>query len=124
MTMAVAHNEKGRVVLDCIGERKAPFSPEAVVAEFAATFKSYRISTVEGDRYAGEWPRERFSTHGLTYRVGGHGSQRTLPRILADAEFRPGLIFSITNGWCSVRRLREADEPCREGHRRSRARVT
>jgi hypothetical protein len=69
MTMAVAHNEKGRVVLDCIGERKAPFSPEAVVAEFAATVKSYRISTVEGDRYAGEWPRERFKVHGVEYRV-------------------------------------------------------
>ena len=69
MTIAVAHNEKGRLVLDCIGERKAPFSPEAVVAEFAATLKSYRISTVEGDRYAGEWPRERFKVHGVEYRV-------------------------------------------------------
>ena len=69
MTMAVAHNEKERVVLDCIGDRKAPFSPEAVVTEFAALLKSYRITTVEGDRYAGEWPRERFGTHGITYRV-------------------------------------------------------
>jgi hypothetical protein len=70
MTMAVAHNEKeGRVILDCIGERKAPFSPEAVVTEFAATLKSYRVSTVEGDRYAGEWPRERFKVHGIEYRV-------------------------------------------------------
>ena len=69
MTMAVAHNEGGRVVLDCIGERKAPFSPDSVVSEFAETLKSYRISTVVGDRYAGAWPRERFSVHGVTYRT-------------------------------------------------------
>jgi hypothetical protein len=69
MTMAVAHNESGRVVLDCIGERKAPFSPDSVVSEFAETLRSYRISTVTGDRYAGEWPRERFAAYGVTYRV-------------------------------------------------------
>jgi hypothetical protein len=68
MTLAIAHNERGRVVLDCIVERKAPFSPDSVVGEFAATLESYRISTVVGDRYAGEWPRERFSVHGVTYR--------------------------------------------------------
>ena len=69
MTMAVAHNETGRVVLDCIGERKAPFSPDSVVSEFAETLKAYRIATVVGDRYAGEWPRERFSVHGIAYRT-------------------------------------------------------
>jgi hypothetical protein len=69
MTMAVAHNEGGRVVLDCIGERKAPFSPDSVVSEFAETLKSYRIATVVGDCYAGEWPRERFSVHGIAYRT-------------------------------------------------------
>ena len=29
--------------------------------------KSYRVSEVSGDRYAGEWPRERFSEHGVKY---------------------------------------------------------
>ena len=69
MTMAIAHNEGGRVVLDCIGERKAPFSPDSVVSEFSETLKAYRIATVVGDRYAGEWPRERFTIHGVTYRT-------------------------------------------------------
>ena len=67
MTMAIAHNEDGRAVLDCVGERKAPFSPESVVAEFAATFREYRILTIRGDRYGGEWPRERFAVHGIAY---------------------------------------------------------
>jgi hypothetical protein len=30
--------------------------------------KRYRISNVRGDRYAGEWPRERFRVHGIEYR--------------------------------------------------------
>jgi hypothetical protein len=68
MTMAIGHNERGRVVLDCLAERKAPFSPDSVVSEFVETLKCYRISTVTGDRYAREWPRERFSVHGVTYR--------------------------------------------------------
>jgi len=69
MTMAVAHLEGGKAILDCLAERKPPFSPEAVVEEFAAVFKSYRLSTIRGDRYAGEWPRERFKVHGVDYSV-------------------------------------------------------
>jgi Terminase large subunit, T4likevirus-type, N-terminal len=67
MTMAIAHSENERVVVDCLLERRAPFSPEAVVAEICGTLKGYRCATVTGDRYAGEWPRERFSVHGVKY---------------------------------------------------------
>ena len=69
MTLAIAHTEGERVILDFIGERKAPFSPSSVVEEFAGVLKQYRLSTVKGDRYAGEWPREAFGAQGITYRV-------------------------------------------------------
>jgi hypothetical protein len=69
MTLAIAHTEEQKLVVDAIRERKPPFSPEAVVEEFAATLKAYRIFEVTGDRYAGEWPRERFRAHGISYRV-------------------------------------------------------
>lgn len=72
MTLAIAHAEKQDQielsVLDAIREIKPPFSPEAVVAEFATLLKSYRVSMVTGDRYAGEWPRERFHVHGISYK--------------------------------------------------------
>ena len=29
----------------------------------------YRCSSVTGDRYAGEWPRQAFQKHGITYQV-------------------------------------------------------
>ncbi len=67
MTRAIAHMEGERVVLDLVRERQPPFSPEEVVGEFAATLKAYQCFTVTGDRYAGEWPRERFRVHGVRY---------------------------------------------------------
>jgi hypothetical protein len=67
-TLGIAHREKDETVtIDCLRERKPPFSPEAVVAEFAETLKSYRIHKVIGDKYGGEWPREVFLKHGISY---------------------------------------------------------
>src|SRR6266550_1589735 len=42
-------------------------SPEAVVEEYADFLKSFRITKVRGDRYAGEWPREQFRKRGINY---------------------------------------------------------
>jgi hypothetical protein len=68
MTLAIAHlGNDGVVVLDCLRSRKPPFSPADVVAEFAAVLASYNITTVQGDRYAGAWPIERFREYGITY---------------------------------------------------------
>jgi hypothetical protein len=67
-TLAIGHRDGERSVIDAIREVKPPFSPEAVVDEFSALLKSYRISRVTGDRYAGEWPREQFRKRGIEYR--------------------------------------------------------
>jgi hypothetical protein len=80
MTLAIAHAEKSRVVLDCVVERRPPFSPEAVVKEFAPTLTQYGVSKVVGDRYAGEWPREQIRRHGIAYEP----SQRTKSELYAE----------------------------------------
>lgn len=82
MTLAIGHtedretghlDEKGRKktesyeILDAIRERKAPFSPDAVVEEFTTLLKQYKIAAVTGDRYAGEWAREPFRKKGIKY---------------------------------------------------------
>jgi hypothetical protein len=67
-TLAIAHSENGKAVLDVLRERKPPFSPEAVVEEYAGLLKTHRIREVVGDRYAGEWPREQFRKHGIEYK--------------------------------------------------------
>jgi len=69
MTLAIAHNEKGTVILDAIREHIPPFSPKQVVKEFCGLMKSYRITQVTGDRYGGEWPREVFRDNGITYKT-------------------------------------------------------
>jgi len=66
--LAIAHTEKGTAILDVVREVRPPFSPDSVVAEFAATLRDYGIAEVVGDRYAGEWPRERFRAHGIAYK--------------------------------------------------------
>jgi hypothetical protein len=67
-TLAIGHKEHERLVLDVLRGIKPPFDPSAVVKEFCYVLKSYRVSSVTGDRYAGEWVREQFSQHGVTYR--------------------------------------------------------
>jgi hypothetical protein len=67
MTLGIAHREDKVAVLDVIREVQPPFSPDQVVADFAATLKAYRIGRVEGDRYGGQWVQESFRTHGITY---------------------------------------------------------
>ncbi len=77
MTLAISHMYGDTPVLDCIREVKAPFSPESVVLEFAAVLRAYGLNKVTGDRYGGEWPRERFSEAGITYEI----SERTKAEI-------------------------------------------
>jgi hypothetical protein len=48
---------------------KGGSSPEGVVTQFADLLKSYRITKVRGDRYAGEFPRELFRKQGITYEL-------------------------------------------------------
>lgn len=67
MTLAIASKQNGIATLDALRERKPPFSPEQVVSEFAALLKSYGVTKVLGDRYAGEWVKEPFRAHGITY---------------------------------------------------------
>jgi hypothetical protein len=70
MTLAITHkNSDGKAVLDLVREVRPPFSPESVTAGFCVALQSYGITKVVGDRYAGEWPRERYHVHGVSYAV-------------------------------------------------------
>jgi hypothetical protein len=69
MTLCIAHLDfnKETVIIDCLREAKPPFSPEIVTSEFCAVLASYRIDSVQGDRYGGQWPTEQFAKYGVTY---------------------------------------------------------
>jgi hypothetical protein len=67
MCIAIAHaTPDGTGILDAIRERKPPFSPEDVTAEFADLLTSYGINTAESDRWGGDWVGEAFRKHGVT----------------------------------------------------------
>lgn len=71
-TLAIGHSAwrpgGETVVLDCVRERRPPFSPEDVVEEYANLLRSYHLADVTGDRYAGSWVAETFAKHGISYR--------------------------------------------------------
>jgi hypothetical protein len=67
--LAIGHRDfaKETIAVDCLREIKPPFSPEIVCGELAQLLKSYHIFTVQGDKYAGVWPREQFSKFDIIY---------------------------------------------------------
>jgi hypothetical protein len=80
-TLSISHREHDRVVIDCIREVKPPFSPEQVIIDFVALLKSsYRLHSVCGDRYGGEFPREQFNKRGIRY----NPSERNKSEIYRD----------------------------------------
>jgi hypothetical protein len=80
-TVAIAHEENGIAVLDCVVEIKAPFNPTSAVAQIAAVLKSYRLSEMVGDRYAAQRVVDAFAKCGIRYRH----SERDRSSIYLDA---------------------------------------
>lgn len=67
MTLSIAHLDGDKAVLDVMHEAEPPFSTDDVTKQFCATLKDYGLTKVTGDNYGGEWPKERFRTHGVEY---------------------------------------------------------
>lgn len=67
MTLAIAHRDEKTnvVVLDVLRERRPPFAPEGVVAEFADMIKAFGISEVRADRYAIGYVQEAYQRNGI-----------------------------------------------------------
>ena len=67
--LAIAFADDGRAIIALIREVRAPHVPEAVVEEFCGILRFYGIDRVQGDAYAGNWPIDATSGHGVTYEV-------------------------------------------------------
>lgn len=66
-TLGIAHAEaSGKIVLDVLREQRPPFQPEAVAGEYCDVLKSFGISRIAADRYAGEWVTAAFRKHDIT----------------------------------------------------------
>jgi hypothetical protein len=66
-TLAMAHAEHDRAVLDVLRAWVPPFNPSGVIAEIADVLKPFRVRAVTGDKYAPGIVAEHFRAHGIRY---------------------------------------------------------
>lgn len=66
---SVGHADGQRSIIDAVRAWPAPHDPRAVIVEAAALFRSYGISTILSDRYAGEFPVTLFAQQGIRVEV-------------------------------------------------------
>jgi hypothetical protein len=66
-TLGIGHLENGTAIIDLVKDWRAPFNPASVCSEIANIIKPYRINSVTGDRYAGEWVASTFRKYGIGY---------------------------------------------------------
>jgi hypothetical protein len=94
-TLAIAHNENGRLILDVCRSRRPPFDPQKVTAEYSLLLKQYGLARVTGDRYSAEWVVSAFRANGIYYEV----SQRSASEIYLEAlpRFATGAIQLLDN---------------------------
>ncbi len=65
-TLAVCHQENGRVVLDVARAFHPPFQPSEIIRQCAETLGNYGLSTVTGDSYASNFVSDEFRKCGVT----------------------------------------------------------
>lgn len=65
-TLSIAFRDGEQVIVAGVwGERG---NPAEITARYAEILKTYRISSIQGDRYAADWPVQEFQKHSITMR--------------------------------------------------------
>lgn len=65
MTIAIAHMDGEKIIVDRMVERQAPFDPQEVVKEFSDLIKAYSLRSATSDRYGGVWVSDSFMKQGI-----------------------------------------------------------
>jgi hypothetical protein len=66
-TLAIAHKDGERIVIDVCRGVAPPFDPQAATEAFAKLLRDYRILSVTGDNFAQEWVQAAWSKCGVRY---------------------------------------------------------
>ena len=61
---AISHKRGDQIIIDALREFVPPFNPDDVVQDLIAWIKSYGVTRVYGDNYAGEFAKEPFRRYG------------------------------------------------------------
>jgi hypothetical protein len=68
-TLAVGHRKGDVAIVDLVKAFPPPFVPSEIVQQCAEALKPYRVRNVVGDAFGGEFPREHFRKHNITYQL-------------------------------------------------------
>jgi len=79
--LSICHRDGKKVIQDAIRGWRSK-RPADVVQEAAKLLKSYKIRTISGDRYSGQWVRQAFLDAGVKYQVSDLTSSDVLLELL------------------------------------------
>ena len=87
-TLTIAWQQSDQIVsVDLVRERKPPFVPRQVIAEYAEILHRYGITEVQGDNFAAGFVADEWARHGIIFRAcdntASNNYLRLLPRLLA-----------------------------------------
>ena len=87
--LSVGHTDRSNwqkpfVVVDAVREQRPPFNPSAVAEEFAGVLKSYNVTKVIGDKYAGQWVVEVFAKLSIKYEQSAAPKSGFVPRLASS----------------------------------------
>jgi hypothetical protein len=65
--MCIGHIEAGRIIIDVVRSQPQPFDPDSQTEIYCRLFRSYGVSTVQGDYFAAEWNVQAHRKYGVHY---------------------------------------------------------
>jgi hypothetical protein len=65
--VALGHLEDSRIVIDVVRSRAPKFNPEDVTRDYSELLKRYRVGTVRGDKFSGDFALHAFAKNDITY---------------------------------------------------------
>ncbi len=65
-SLAIAHRDNGKVILDYTKEYRSPHSPNSAISDMSEKLKRFKIRQVVADNYAAEFVVDAFQTHGIS----------------------------------------------------------
>jgi hypothetical protein len=82
MTLAIAHKERSKVILDRLVIVKPEFDPAETCLKFAEVLSAYGLRECTGDRYAPAWVASTFRQYGIDYRTASLTTSETYTECL------------------------------------------
>ena len=81
-SLAIAHLENEKVIVDLVRSRAPKFNPDEVTAQYCELLENYWIDSVIGDKFSGDWASNSFAKHGIKY----ERSEKTKSELYLEGE--------------------------------------